>query len=384
MATLLVTGATGTVGQNVIRLLLERGHEVIVLVRPKNGEDPKGRIRKILPGHERLSVLVGNILDPFAGVSAGDIARLCGTVDALVHGAASIKFVETPDRLIERTNIEGTKNVLNLASALRVPRLYYISTAYVCGNASYFSEQDQPLGPHIHRNPYERSKAIAETLVRQSGIPYAVLRPSIVTGDFVTGYTVDFNGLTGWFESLFRMGVKIRNEWGQNPRKLLDAGISVDREGIITLPITINATAIGPLNLVPRDWVGNTIVGLLEIPPSNTTFHVTHSNPPSVKYVIDEGLKHLGIRGIKLGPGNNLPPNRLSAMQRTIRTQLAQFDPYTSKDVEEFSDTNTRKALGSDWVPPPSITSDYLGRALSYAVSRNFGRERETVEAGRT
>lgn len=383
MANILVTGATGTVGQIVVSLLLKRGHNVIALVRAKNGENPQDRIRNKRPGHERLTVVAGDILKPFAGVSMQDIARLHGKVHVLMHGAASIKFIETSDQLIRRTNVEGTCNVLNLASALRVPQFHYVSTAYVCGDAPHFTEKDLPMGPHTHRNPYERSKAAAEMLVRQLKIPFSIYRLSIVTGDTSTGYTPDFNGYTGWFGPWYTAGLRIRSEWEKNPSKLIEAGISVDGQGIIFMPVAIEATATGPLNLVPGDWVGEMLAGLIEIPSANETFHITHPNPPTVKYVIEESLKHLGMRGAQLGNGPN-PPNRLGAIQKIIRAQIEQFRPYTNKDVERFSDSNTRRVLRNRWRPPPSITPEYLGLILNYAVSRNFGREREPAAVGRT
>lgn len=382
MANILVTGATGTVGQIVVGLLLKRGHNVIALVRAKNGKNPQDRIQS-MAGHERLTVLAGDILQPFAGVSMQDIAKLHGTVHALVHGAASIKFIETPDNLIHRTNVEGTCNILNLTAALRVPQFHYVSTAYVCGTAPHFAEGNLPFGSHIHRNPYERSKAEAEMLVRQSGIPFSIYRLSIVTGDTSTGYTPDFNGYTGWVGPWYLAGLRIRSEWEKNPSKLLEAGIFVDEQGSIFLPVTIEATPTGPLNLVPGDWVGEMLAGFVEIPAANETFHITHPNPPTVKYVIEESLKHLGIRGVQLGNNPN-PPNRLGAIQKVIRAQIEQFRPYTNKDAERFSDSNTRRVLKNRWRPPPDITPEYLGLILNYAVSRNFGREREPAVVGRT
>lgn len=385
MATFLVTGATGTVGQIVVRLLLQRGHDVIALVRAKNGANAQERMRKIVPGAERLTVLAGDILEPFAGVCAGDIAQLCGKVDGFVHSAASIKFIETPDKLVHRTNVEGTKNALNLASALRVPAFYDVSTAYVCGNDEYGHEEAIGVDPLIQRNAYELSKATAEMLVRESGIPFSILRPAIVTGDYHTGFTPETNsGYGGWFEVLFRHGKAIQKEWKQTPQKLLESGIHVDSQGVITLPITINATKTGPLHLVPRDWVGSTLVGLIESPVQDMTFHLTHPNPPSVRFVIEESLEHLGIRGFKIGSSARAPSGRAGAIQRVIQGQLAQFNPYTRQDVQKFSNSNTRKVLGPRWVAPPPITPDYFARLLDYAISQNFGRERELVSTGRT
>ncbi|OHA63066.1 MAG: hypothetical protein A2842_02515 [Candidatus Wildermuthbacteria bacterium RIFCSPHIGHO2_01_FULL_48_25] len=385
MTTLLVTGATGTVGQIVVRLLLERGHDVIALVRGKNGENAQERMRKIVPGAERLTVLEGDILEPFAGVRTGDIAQLYGNVHGLVHSAASIKFIETPDKLVHRTNVEGTKNALNLASALRIPAICYVGTAYANGNKSFCLEDAVPVDPLIQRNAYELSKALAEKLVRESGIPFSILRPAIVTGDYHTGFTPEVNsGYGGWFEVLFRHGKAIQKEWKQDPQKLLGSGIHVDSQGVITLPITISATKVGPLHLVPRDWVGSTLVGLIESPVQNMTFHLTHPNPPSVKFVIEQSLEHLGIRGFKIGSSDHAPSGRAGAIQRVIQGQLAQFNPYTRQDVQKFSNSNTREVLGPRWVAPPPITPDYFARLLDYAISQNFGRERELVSTGRT
>jgi nucleoside-diphosphate-sugar epimerase len=71
----------------------------------------------------------------------------------------------------------------------------YISTAYVAGrHRGRFHEHELEVGQDF-RNPYERTKFEAEQLVRASGLPVRVVRPSIVVGESTTGWTSSFNVL---------------------------------------------------------------------------------------------------------------------------------------------------------------------------------------------
>jgi nucleoside-diphosphate-sugar epimerase len=97
-------------------------------------------------------------------------------------------------------NLEGTRRMLDFAELActhgGLERYGHVSTAYVAGtHTGRFAECDLDLGQRFN-NSYEQSKFEAEQLVRaRPGLPFTIMRPSIVVGDRRSGWTAAFNVL---------------------------------------------------------------------------------------------------------------------------------------------------------------------------------------------
>lgn len=165
--TIVLTGASGVVGK---ALLPELGdHEVICLVN-----------RGTVDGDH--TIVRTDVTQPRLGLAPKAYDELARRADCIVHSAAVTEWGE-PNDVIRTTNVEGTRNVLELVSAAGAP-LYLMSTAFVSAIAP-----DAPLTlppTHIIVN-YVTSKLDAERLVRGSGLPATIFRPTNLIGDSRTG-----------------------------------------------------------------------------------------------------------------------------------------------------------------------------------------------------
>jgi thioester reductase-like protein len=155
MGAVLMTGATGFVGMELLRRFIERGDRRIhALVRAADDEAAAER----LPAHARLSAVAGDIEQPGLGLSEENRERLAQDVTTVVHCAASVSF----DLSLEesrRVNVDGTRNVVDFAQRCRrLERLTYVSTAYVAGEPRGLFREDQLDVGQRFRNTYERSK----------------------------------------------------------------------------------------------------------------------------------------------------------------------------------------------------------------------------------
>ncbi len=189
--TILLTGATGLIGGELIGRLGRAGAErILCLIRPKGHTDVGDRLRDRLrrsagplaaASLERTEALAGDVVAPGFGLSADDDARVRDSVDIIIHSAAELSF--TRDVLCRKTNITGMHHLIDLARRCRRnPRVVYISTATVCGAVSHRCMTEEAAGDpeSDHHNEYTRSKAVAEQLLRESGLPHLILRPSVV------------------------------------------------------------------------------------------------------------------------------------------------------------------------------------------------------------
>ncbi len=160
MSTILVTGASGFVGSHTVPTLIAAGHRVVALARtPISGETVVGR----LPAAQRASVEVriGDVTQP------GTLGPALAGIDAVVHlvaiprdfsGGADLRLVNT----------EGTRAVVVAMRSAGVRRLVHMGAMGV--------EDD----PTLH---YASSKAKAEALVRDSGLDWTILKPSLQFGE---------------------------------------------------------------------------------------------------------------------------------------------------------------------------------------------------------
>ncbi|MEO1616398.1 MAG: SDR family NAD(P)-dependent oxidoreductase [Planctomycetota bacterium] len=195
-AATLITGATGMVGSAVLARCLARGQRCAVLVRDSKRLSANERIEQILCRFEsawqqslpRPIVFRGDLLSNNLGLESEDLQWVRHQCDAILHSAASLSFApasENSNNEPFRTNVAGTEEVLRVARACEVNRLYHVSTAYVCGTRSgKVLESDLDVGQDF-ANDYERSKVQAETILRQgwqadSRSRLTVFRPSIV------------------------------------------------------------------------------------------------------------------------------------------------------------------------------------------------------------
>ncbi len=167
-----VTGATGFIGGQVARMLVEAGHEVVALVRTPARAAPLAA--------QGITLAEGDITDreslrpPMTGV------------DGVFHIAAWYKVGAKDIRPAERINVEGTRNVLTVMRELGIPKGVYTSTLAVHSDTKgrVVDETYRYEGPHL--SEYDRTKwkahyEVALPMMRE-GLPLVVVMPGLVYG----------------------------------------------------------------------------------------------------------------------------------------------------------------------------------------------------------
>ncbi len=172
-----VTGATGFLGGALVRRLLPE-HRVFALGRSAPAERglPEG------PGIDWFRADVAR-LDELEPVFAEIRER--GGADVLVHLAAyyDLSLRESPE--YERTNVLGTRNVLELAGTLGLRRLVFTSSVAACAFPPPGGVVDEG-SPADGDGPYARSKRAGEELVRaaRDRVPACIVRPAAVFSEW--------------------------------------------------------------------------------------------------------------------------------------------------------------------------------------------------------
>jgi len=172
---LLVTGGTGFIGSHLAEEGRRRGADVVVLGLTGR---PEERANVELLSRLGAEVLPGSITDPEL------CRRAARGATHIFHLAVAMREGGKTDEFFESINLDGTRHLLEAATAERVQRFVYCSTIGIYGHrAPGITTEESPLSPG---NIYERTKVAAERLVRDfaqnRGLAAAVLRPADVYG----------------------------------------------------------------------------------------------------------------------------------------------------------------------------------------------------------
>ncbi len=168
--TIVLTGATGKLGGVVARALLDAGHALRLIVRPGS----KGT--HSLPRSHRVKVFLADLSD---ASSKSVLTEACRGADEIVHIAGLVDFTSS-HRVLWHANVESMHHLLSAANACHVKRFILCSSTAVYRRPTYLPvDERQPFTPV---NEYGKSKVEAEKLLKESGIPYLILRPTVIYG----------------------------------------------------------------------------------------------------------------------------------------------------------------------------------------------------------
>ncbi|MBL94059.1 MAG: 3 beta-hydroxysteroid dehydrogenase/Delta 5--_4-isomerase [Alphaproteobacteria bacterium MarineAlpha3_Bin5] len=173
---ILVTGGTGFVGSAVVRRLIAFGESVRVLVRQESS-------RLNLEGMD-VSVFVGDVCDDDSVVAALEGCQ------GLFHVAADYRLWVPDSEKMYKTNIEGTRKLMELSIKAGINRVVYTSSVAVLGTSIDGNAADEttPVKFDDMIGPYKKSKYLAEEVVRElialKGLPAVIVNPSTPIGPF--------------------------------------------------------------------------------------------------------------------------------------------------------------------------------------------------------
>ncbi|WP_067543694.1 SDR family oxidoreductase [Nocardia crassostreae] len=321
----LVTGAIGFIGRFLVPELLKRDGDIHVLVRP--GEDSVLRFNRCMrawdaPG--RVRPVRGDLSAPGLGVDPAWIEPQRGSIDHIVHLAAGYDSVPPGG---------GTRRVTELAAALEAGQLHHVSTAQVAGNfEGAFTENMFDVGQLLPTS-YQRAMLKAEQVVRESGVPWRIYRPSIVIGHSRTGEIDRIDG-PYYFFRLLRMAAQL-------PR---------------ILPVV--APKLGETNIVPVDFVARALDHIAHQPDADqTTYHLVDPRRQTVAEVFnlfadEAGAPHL----VEVMPKQTLDMTlRVPGMGWALRQVGLPMDVIEHSEFTcRFDSRHTGAVLaGSDIKVPP-------------------------------
>ena len=171
---ILITGASGFVGSAVARRLVQAGHEVRALVRPTSSRANLADLR--------LDIAEGDLCD------ANSVARAMTGVRYLFHVAADYRLWARNPQTIVRTNVEGTRTLMNAAQRAGVERIVYTSSVATLSARPNGEPSDEnfPLAADQAVGAYKYSKVVAERLVEamiaEQNLPAVIVNPSTPIG----------------------------------------------------------------------------------------------------------------------------------------------------------------------------------------------------------
>ena len=242
---ILLTGATGVVGTAV----RERN--------PRRDLTSLTHSQPLPPGEPQFP---GDITRPRLGLSESDYRELADAVDVVIHCAANVSMSPGATDYGE-VNITGTREVIGFARDASA-RLVQVSTAFV----------DVGAGEDAAAS-YTASKHAAEAAVREAGLDYAIVRPSIVVGDLVTGEISSEQGFHRVSRSLL-----------QGPVRVMPGDASTF------------------LDCVPVDYLADAIIAVANEPPTDSRELWLTSGPDAVRLgeaieILNDQLDAYGVDG---------------------------------------------------------------------------------------
>ena len=342
MSRVLLTGATGFLGMELlVRLLEQTDHEVVALVRAADDAGATARLEGVLetilapedqPPAGRVRAVAADLEQPGLGIDDAAAEKLMADVQIVVHCAASISFALPLDEA-RRINVGGTAGVLALAArAPELQQVVHVSTAYVAGERggrAFEHEGDLGQSP---RNTYEKTKLEAEALVVASGLPAAILRPSIVVGDQRTGWTPAFNVIYWPLQGFAR--------------------------GLLT---TFAADPDGLVDVVPVDAVADALLALAERRGERGCFHmVAGDDAPTCAVLTDLASSSFGRQAPPFVPlGHDPAADDAASMFLPYFRVRSVFDP----------------GAGAALAPPIPPLAEYFEPLMDYAREARWGKE---------
>jgi thioester reductase-like protein len=349
----LVTGARGLLGAEVIARLMAKGYSVVAFLRSegaveRNDGTPIAATPYcgVYPQAGTLAYVRGDVAEDLLGLSPETYDALRSTTRAIVHCAALTSFGCKPE-LYEAINFRGTQRVIEFAQRSReapIPMLY-VSTAYVCGERpGVFREEDLELGQRLG-NPYEQSKYRAEQSVRvamRAGLPATVLRPAIIVGDSRTG-------VIRKFDTLYTVV------------RLTAAGL------VRTMPGDYGAT----LDIVPIDYVADSVVDALEKFPRarGLTLHLTSGTPTTLRDVNDVCAEFPSFHVPRYVPRHVFDTSEMKPLERRYYDEIVKlYESYLTRQVR-FAKDATLAILPH---APRASGKTLLRRIFHYAVAAGY------------
>jgi len=375
---ILITGATGFLGSNLMMRILKNESQtnLVLLIRARSDDEAKNRINMILKkmitkeNFERLlsrvEILKGNIIDEKLGLSNSTYERISRETTHIIHYAASVKLNMNLEDA-RNVNCNGTKNIISFAKCANkfgvLERLGHISTAYVAGNRTGTIYEDEFAEEQKFANTYEQTKFEAEQLVREyiSELPITIFRPSIIVGDSNTGATTSFNVLYSPLRLIYHGYLKMISGFRNTPMDV----VSVD----------FVADSVSQILLHSHNGIGK-------------TFHLTagKGNTMTAGEIIDEAVEYFNQRGINTSNSEVefCPPNLFKNAAKQLCDEAGLiiivgklYEAYVS--IMRFFDNNKTLNELRDTLIKPKPLNIYYNNLLAYCVNTEWGKREMQV-----
>jgi len=352
-----VTGGTGFIGRHVVSELTARGESVFVLVR-SGSRDRLQRVVRECGERGRLIVAIeGDLSQSLLGLTAETRAQLRGKIRHFFHlGALYDLGAQAAD--LERANVRGTRNALDLAGELQAGCFHLVSSIAVAGlYPGPFTEEMFAEAEHLD-HPYLRTKHESEALVRSSSpIPWRIYRPGMVVGHSASGVMDKIDGPY----YLFKLIQKVRN----------------------ALPPWVPLIGFegGHINLVPVDFVAAALVHLAHLPGEDgRCFHLTDPRDRRVGEVLNVFARaaHAPVMSLRLEPSllekttalTDAASETLQPLRRIFEQLLGELGiPRAVTGLlnypTRFDATHAQQLLGTAGIHVPAI-EDYAWRLWDY------------------
>jgi NAD(P)-dependent dehydrogenase (short-subunit alcohol dehydrogenase family) len=352
-----VTGGTGFIGQNLIKLLLKRRGTIHVLVRKGSVERLEQLKQRWGRAGKRVVPVVGDLTRPYLGIAPAARKALLGEIDHVFHLAA-VYDLQADAAAQEAANIKGTVNAIRFAEAVQAGHFHHVSSIAAAGlYPGTFTEDmfEEAVGLD---NPYFRTKHESEGLVRTTcRVPWRIYRPGIVVGDSETGEIDKIDGPYYFFKLIQKM------------RRTLPSWMpTMGLEG-------------GRINIVPVDYVVKAMDYLAHKPRlDGRCFHLTDPKPMRIGQVLNlfanaahapQMTMRLDARLFNYVPGAvkqgllMLPPVR--RIYREVLKDLG-MPPDVMKFINyptRFDSRETQKLLKGSGIMVPRL-DDYAWRLWDY------------------
>ncbi len=279
--TYFVTGGTGFIGRHVVAELASRGQPVYVLVRPASRAKLARLLAECSSDRARIIPVQGDVSEALLGIGSQELAALKGHIQHFFHLAA-LYDLDACAADLERANVLGTRNALNLARELGATCFHHMSSIAVAGRFPGTFSEDMFAEAMELDHPYFRTKHEAEALVRaESRMPWRIYRPGMVVGHSATGVIDKIDGPY----YLFKLIQKMRS----------------------ALPPWFPVLGFkgGHVNIVPVDFVSTALVRLAHVPGEDgRCFHLTDPTDRRIGEVLNLFARaaHAPLMSLQLEP----------------------------------------------------------------------------------